>query len=129
MYLHFHNKKNFGFRIRLPAKSYRSFSDIFVALDHYVSEVKFSQMGILNCCSVPTYINREVVKYVNVPSEVSFEDAMKNERKRIMSEIGDYRGEQIELPDNVLNISEYLKEPKKIEPSEVFFNELLQKIG
>lgn len=131
MYLNFTNKKNFGFRVRLPPKVYRSFTDIFVALDHYVSDVEFSQVSELNIRVVKTieYMDREVIKNVIINRVSSFEEVMQNERERIMNVIGDYRGEVVELPDNVIDLSEYLKEPKKIESSEVFFNELLQKIG
>ena len=101
MFLHFHNQKNFGFRIRLPAKVYSSINDIINAIPKIVVFESSFQ-------SFKTIIEHD------------FESVLKSEQKRIVEELGDYRGSERQLPDNVVDFSDYLKEPLPIKTTEQF---------
>lgn len=132
LYIHVHNKKNFGFRVRLPGKVYSSIEQIFDALAEASRQglsVQLSQMSVTNVVEVPYKVKVEVTKLVEVPQENSFETAMQRERERILTEIGDYRGTPVVLPDNVIDFSEYLQEPKPVVPTEQAYQELLKKMA
>lgn len=124
MYLHFHNKKNFGFRIRLPKKEYKSIESIFLALQSSNKyDIYLSDKAVTNVVERHIYVTKEVVK------TPSFEEVMAAERNRIFTEIGDYRGSTKELPDNVIDFSEYLREPTPVVSTENFAEELVKKLG
>jgi len=100
MYLHFYNGKGFGFRLRLPAKGYRSIDDIMNAIsgDLAFSE---SEKGVV------------VVNHLSI-KEMTFEDVLKKEQERIHQEIGDYSFESTPIESNVIDFSKYLKEPEEV---------------
>lgn len=98
MYVHFYNNKGFGFRVRLPAKGYRSIDDIMNAL-HGNLDYSESEDGLLT------------VSY----KELTFEDVLKREQERIQKEIGDWAiVKEPPKNDNVIDFSRYLKEPKGV---------------
>jgi hypothetical protein len=133
LYLHFHNKNNFGFRIRLPAKYYYGIDAIFIALARSCKlegnaltpafVLSSSEMSVTNVIEKVVVVEEKVVK------KQSFEEAMASERERIFKEIGDYRGKRIQLPDNVIDFSEYLREREEIEPSNEVFEDLMKSLG
>lgn len=100
MYLHFYNGKGFGFRLRLPAKGYRSIDDIMNAIS---GDIVYKE-------SQKAYA---VVNHIPV-KEMTFEDALKKEQERIHAEIGDYPIDVKNVTDNVIDFSNYLKEPKEV---------------
>lgn len=135
MYLHFHNKRNFGFRIRLPKGEYtlksifETLSELVWEIDPTLSEVGFS--AVLEKSSIR--IEKEFVPVEHTVTQqfipISFEESMKNEQKRIHGVIGDYRGTSRELPDNVIDFTEYLKEPVDILPTDQIYEDIARKLA
>lgn len=100
MYLHFYNGKGFGFRLRLPAKGYRSIDDIMNAIS---GDIVYKE-------SQKAYA---VVNHIPV-KEMTFEEVLKKEQERIHQEIGDYSFESTPIESNVIDFSKYLKEPEEV---------------
>lgn len=124
-YVHLHNKKNFGFRVRLPAKKYNSVDEIISSMSLGSATFKESENSFTNVVEKEVLV-RDIVK------EMSFEQFHINEREQILNRIGDYRGGQnndIDFSENIINISDYLKEPKQIEPTEQVIEQLFRAIG
>ena len=120
LYLHFHNKKNFGFRIRIPFFNHsKTIKEIFDRL-YNINNFSFSSSEIAR-----TIVNEKII-YVK---ENSFEESMNIEKNRILNAIGDYRGTKVNLPDNVADFTEYLKEPIRIVPTENLIDSLLTSVG
>lgn len=138
MRVHFHNKKNFGFRLVLKAKKYEGINDIFDSLgDRVINPNTLEQVRIYSSDLATTHIAPkqspkvvEKIVYVDRPS--SFEDALSAERNRILETIGDYRGvKSVDEFDysNVINIDDYLKNTVEIQPSEEVFDGLMKSLG
>lgn len=125
LYLHFNNKKNFGFRTRLPARQYVSIADMFYYMYDTEWNITSSENSVTNV--VQKYVNTTETKIVKV--NTTLEEALAVENQRILSEIGDYRGKKVIVPDNVIDFSAYMKEPKPIESSEVIFERLLENLA
>lgn len=128
MYVHFHNKINFGFRIRLPAKKYYGINDIFSSLgtkviNHNTFEpyhILSSENAVTNVIEQKVYITKEVPSYAE---PISFEESLVAEQERIKSVIGDYRGTESTPPEfdytNVINMEDYLKNPEEIPEDQI----------
>lgn len=125
LYLHFNNQKNFGFRVRLPASNYIAIDDFFWNL-HAVDfdnksayAMESSQMAVTNV--------RNVV--ISVKEHMTIEESLQKEQERIKSALDGYRGEVRTLPDNVVDIDDYLKEPRSYVPSEVTLDSLVRALA
>lgn len=142
MYVHFHNKMNFGFRLRLAPKVYNNIHDIFDnmgqrRINEYTLEPYMfisSEKAITNLAPATKTVKKVVYKdhYVIRESETSFESAMENERNRILDVIGDYRGVKNNNEfdySNVIQLDEYLKDTAEIQSTEEVYGDLLQSLG
>lgn len=114
MYLHFYNKRGFGFRLRLPAKLYYDINDVFNSIPRNIN---------------PRSSESSVVNVRNGKEPMSFEEAAAAERQAILERIGDYRGEKVDLPDNVVDFLDYLKEPKPIKTTDEMVEDIARQIG
>lgn len=132
MYLHFHNKKNFGFRVQLNRQKYEDILDIFFSLGtpgtnpitfepHLVFTSEHSVFIKAPEVSKPKVVHKTVYVDRPVPTEISFEEFHQKERERIFASIGDFRGvknsKEIDY-SNVIDFEEYLKEIQDIQPSD-----------
>lgn len=129
MYLHFKNNQGFGFRIRIPAKFFSSINEIFYTLYDNGTMIYSSENAVLTMRKEIHYTPIKEKQYVYVKEQQTFEEALKFEHERIMNEIGDYRGIRKELPDNVINFSDYLKDPIEVTSYEENIQNLLTSLG
>lgn len=132
MYLHFNNKKDFGFRVVLPQERYPTVKSIFEKLD-MIKDVKMlsSDMSTAKVIKDTHYVYsdaiKETVKYI--PTKNDMETALKTEQVRIKNILGDYRGSKTEYPDNVIDFSEYLHTPKEIQSTDEMYVDLIKQLG
>lgn len=130
MYLHFSNKKNFGFRVRLRKKTYMGIADIFeTCYTDVIDDVNIFSSEDSVVYNHETKNNWHIKPMPVNNSIITMESVLKQERERILTSIGDYRGSKIEYPDNVIDFSEYLKEPVPLEPTEIVMEKLLSSLG
>ena len=102
-----------GVSVKCEAKHYPTLEAIFEAVNKSHVLVGLDQI-------------RETPSQKNV----SFEDILDRENRRVLKEVGDWRPAKREIPDNVIDFMSRIKpEPEEIAHSDDFLDELFKKIS